>query len=63
MDEYVGLARDHPESYHSFMWKHLFSHIDIIPSNVHILDGNVKDLVAECVSYEEKIKVGCSLYL
>ncbi|KAJ2427499.1 Glucosamine-6-phosphate isomerase (Glucosamine-6-phosphate deaminase) (GNPDA) (GlcN6P deaminase), partial [Coemansia sp. RSA 2531] len=20
MDEYVGLPRDHPESYHSFMW-------------------------------------------
>lgn len=29
MDEYVNLARDHPESYHSFMWRHLFSHIDI----------------------------------
>ena len=24
MDEYVGLARDHPESYHSFMWNNLF---------------------------------------
>ncbi|KAJ9086218.1 Glucosamine-6-phosphate isomerase (Glucosamine-6-phosphate deaminase) (GNPDA) (GlcN6P deaminase) [Entomophthora muscae] len=29
MDEYVGLARDHPESYYSFMWSHLFSKVDI----------------------------------
>lgn len=29
MDEYVGLPIDHPESYHSFMHKHFFCHIDI----------------------------------
>ena len=55
MDEYVNLARDHPESYHSFMWENLFKHIDIHPDNVHILDGNAPDLVAECESYERMI--------
>ena len=29
MDEYVGIPRDHPESYHTFMFKNLFSLIDI----------------------------------
>jgi glucosamine-6-phosphate deaminase len=29
MDEYVGLPKTHPESYHSFMWTNLFQHIDI----------------------------------
>ena len=29
MDEYVGLPKDHPESYHSFMWNNFFSHIDL----------------------------------
>jgi hypothetical protein len=29
MDEYVGLPRDHPESYHSYMWNNFFKHIDI----------------------------------
>ncbi|NCO33139.1 MAG: glucosamine-6-phosphate deaminase, partial [Armatimonadetes bacterium] len=29
MDEYVGIPKDHPESYHSFMWDNLFSHVDI----------------------------------
>lgn len=56
MDEYVGLPRDHPESYHSFMWKHLFSHIDIKPENVHILNGNAPDLQGECDKYEELIE-------
>lgn len=56
MDEYVGLPRDHPESYHSFMFDNFFKHIDIDPNNVHILDGNATDLQKECDEFEEKIK-------
>ena len=65
MDEYVGLPRDHPESYHSFMWDNLFKHIDIEASNVHILDGNAADLVQECHAYEAAIKAhkGIDLFL
>jgi glucosamine-6-phosphate deaminase len=59
MDEYVGLPREHPESYYSFMWNNFFSHIDIKKENANILDGNAEDLEAECARYEEKIqKVG-----
>ncbi|KAG0309925.1 Glucosamine-6-phosphate isomerase 2 [Dissophora globulifera] len=65
MDEYVGLPRDHPESYHSFMWSNLFKHVDILPENVHILDGNATDLDLECQRYEEKIAAvgGIELFL
>ena len=56
MDEYVGLAEDHPESYHSFMWKHFFSHINIKKENIHILNGNAKNLEEECANYEKAIK-------
>jgi glucosamine-6-phosphate deaminase len=56
MDEYVNLPKDHPESYHSFMDKYLFSHIDIPKDNINILNGNAPDLEAECAGYEEKIK-------
>ena len=56
MDEYVHLPEDHPESYHSFMWKNFFSHIDIKKENVNILNGNAEDLEAECERYEAKIK-------
>lgn len=55
-DEYIGIPRDHPESYHSFMWKHFFSHVNIHPNNVNILNGNAPNLEAECVEYEAKIK-------
>ncbi|KAG0365596.1 glucosamine-6-phosphate isomerase [Gamsiella multidivaricata] len=55
MDEYVGLPRDHPQSYHTFMWNHLFKYVDILPENVNILDGNALDLDLECQRYEEKI--------
>ncbi|GBG32979.1 Glucosamine-6-phosphate isomerase [Hondaea fermentalgiana] len=65
MDEYVGIPEDHPESYHSFMWKHLFSKIDIKRENVHLLDGNAKDLAKECEDYEAKIESfgGIELFL
>lgn len=52
----LALPRDHPESYHSFMWNNFFKHIDIDPQNVHILDGNAADLQQECDAFEEKIK-------
>src|SRR5262245_13196072 len=37
------------------MWKNFFSHINIDPRNVHILNGNAPDLEAECFEYESKI--------
>lgn len=65
MDEYVGLPKEHPESYHSFMWNNFFSHIDIDSANVNILNGNAPDLDAECERYEAKIKAcgGIDLFL
>ncbi|XP_040168313.1 glucosamine-6-phosphate isomerase isoform X4 [Anopheles arabiensis] len=63
MDEYVDLPRDHPESYHYFMWHNFFKHIDIDPENVHILDGNAPDLVAECDAFEEKIRAAGGIEL
>jgi len=65
MDEYVNLPEEHPESYHSFMWNNFFSHIDINKDNINILNGNAKDLEAECAGYEEKIKKagGVKLFL
>ena len=55
MDEYVALPESHPESYHSFMAKNLFNHIDCPKENIHILNGNAEDLEAECAHYEEMI--------
>lgn len=52
---HAGLPREHPESYHSFMWNNFFRHIDITPENTHILDGNAADLEEECKAFERKI--------
>ena len=56
MDEYVGIPRDHEQSYYTFMWSNFFSHIDIPAENVNILNGNAEDPEAECRRFEEKIK-------
>lgn len=55
MDEYCNLPEEHPESYHSFMWKNFFSHVNIKKENVNILNGNATDLEKECAEYEARI--------
>ncbi len=56
LDEYVGLAPDHPASYNSYMWKNLFDHINIPKHRVHIPDGLSPDIPAFCKLYEGAIK-------
>lgn len=55
LDEYVGLPREHPQSYYYFMKKNLFDHINIHPLSIHIPNGMAKDIEAECLHYEEEI--------
>ncbi len=55
MDEYVGLAPDHNQSYHYFMNENLFNHIDIPKNQIHILNGLAENPKEECKTYEEKI--------
>ena len=55
MDEYVGLPREHEQSYWHFMWSNFFDHIDIPKDNVNILNGMAEDLEEECARYEAKI--------
>ena len=56
MDEYCGIPQDHEQSYHTFMWTNFFNHIDILPENVNILNGNAEDPIAECQRFEDKIQ-------
>lgn len=60
---YAGLARDHPESYHYYMWNEFFKHVDIDPHNAHVLNGNAPDLAAECRRYEELITQAGGIHL
>lgn len=56
MDEYCGLLPEHPQSYHSYMQRHLFSAVNIPPQNRHLLNGMAKDPAAECAAYESSIR-------
>ena len=56
LDEYVGLPREHAQSYHSFMWEHLFRHVNIQRERVYIPDGNARDIPAFCAQYESQIR-------
>ena len=40
LDEYMGLAPDHPQSYRHFMNREFFEHIDIEPDNTHVPPGD-----------------------
>ena len=55
LDEYVGLAHDHPQSYHYFMNENLFKHVNVNPKNIHIPDGTAKDIPGFCRWYEEQM--------
>lgn len=65
LDEYVKLDINHPESYHGYMRRNLFSHVDMLPENINIPNGNASDMEAACRAYEEKIKSygGIELFL
>lgn len=52
LDEYAGIASDHPNSYYYFMFKHLFNHVNIPKGNVHIPHGLTSDLNQEAKRYE-----------
>src|SRR3712207_1919808 len=56
LDEYVGLAPDHPASYHVYMSENFYGRIDADPERVHIPNGSAPDPEAECERYESAIR-------
>jgi glucosamine-6-phosphate deaminase len=55
LDEFVGLAPDDPRSYHAFMRRHLFDHVDLSRRRIHFLNGAARDVARECRRYEDAI--------
>lgn len=56
LDEYVGLKKDHSQSYAHFMKEKLFSKVDINAGQTFIPDGSADDLEKECERYEALIR-------
>ena len=56
LDEYVGLAPDHPQSYHYFMHTNLFSHVDFNVARCHVPSGLAEDYFEYGRQYEQAIQ-------
>ena len=56
LDEYYGLAPEHDQSYHYFMYDNLFNQINVPASSINVPSGTAPDVDAFCAHYEEMIK-------
>jgi glucosamine-6-phosphate deaminase len=56
LDEYLGLAPDHPASYHVYMEENFYGLVDADPARVHVPDGSAPGPEAECERYEAAIR-------
>jgi glucosamine-6-phosphate deaminase len=56
LDEYVGLAPEHPQSYAHYMREHFFCRVNIQPERIHVPNGLAPDLPAHCEAYEAAIR-------
>lgn len=55
LDEYVGLAPTHDQSYRYFMQSNLFDHVNILPENTNVPNGLSANAEEECRRYNEVI--------
>ena len=55
LDEYVGIPKDHPCSYHFFMQEHLFGLVNIRPENAHVPNGDPARVQASAEAYDRAI--------
>lgn len=56
LDEYIGLAGDHPQSFRAFMMRQLFDQVNIRPQAIHVPDGLAADPERACLAYEQAIR-------
>src|SRR5436305_14263502 len=58
LDEYFPMQPDDPHSYHRWMHETFFDHVNILPQNIHIPDGTIRQQDAEdyCARYEQLIR-------
>jgi glucosamine-6-phosphate deaminase len=52
LDEYVGLPREHPESYHSVIQREVTEPLGLDPSRVHVPDGDEETVATAGQRYE-----------
>ncbi len=61
LDEFVGLTASHPGSYHAFMRRHLFAHVNLDPVHANVPRGDAPDPRAEAARYDAAISAAGGL--
>ncbi len=56
LDEYLGLAAGHPQSYRSFMRQHLFAGIELPDAQTHFPPSEGPGLLRQCEQFEQRIE-------
>jgi len=56
LDEYVGLAGEHEQSYRHFMNENLFQHVNVPLERTHVPSGTAEDYCVHCRQYEQLIE-------
>jgi len=57
LDEYLGIAADHPQSFHRFMHEHFFARVNFAAARIHIPDGTISSQYEEyCAAYERAMR-------
>lgn len=56
LDEYVGLDRSHPASFHAFMERHFLSRVNIDRRRVHLPPTDGDDLAGLCEQFERDLR-------
>ena len=56
LDEYYPIEKTNDQSYEYFMSTELFDHVNVLPKNRDIPNGEASDPVAECARYEASVR-------
>lgn len=55
LDEYVGLPKEHSQTYWTFMHENLFNNLDILKENINIPNAEGEDLEKLCEDYDKAL--------
>jgi glucosamine-6-phosphate deaminase len=56
LDEYYPIKKNDKRNFYYYMFKNLFSKVNIKKTNINLLNGEAKDWKKECGAYEKKLR-------
>lgn len=55
LDEFKGVEPEDPGSFHAYLQRHFYGHVDMHPSRIHFFDGIAEHADAQCRRYEREL--------